>query len=369
MATQPAVTWKSEPTDAPLPPLAPGKLVLGNAIEMGGDQMAFLVKMYRQLGPIFRIRALTREFTVLCGLQANQFMAKAGDDHLSGSEVFGGLNKELKSNIVFPALDGDTHSYYRRLFRPSYSREAVAGQYGALIDVTQQRARSWQVGERIRMVPTMQQVITDQLGVALAGIISGEYFEDLRNVLRTLIMVKLMKSAPEFVLKMPAYKRQKARAVEFMRGILEQHRNTPEDQRRGDLIDHTLSALAIDGLPFSEDELQAIGFGAFFVGMDTAAHTTSFALYALLKHPQLLERVRAEVAEVWGRGTPAPQDLRNMKALHGAVVETMRLWPVAPIMPRNATRTFEFGGYRVDKGTSVMMVPALTHYLEEYFPN
>ncbi len=195
MATQPAVTWKSEATDAPLPPLAPGKLVLGNAIEMGGDQMAFLVKMYRQLGPIFRIRALTREFTVLCGLQANQFMAKAGDDHLSGSEVFGGLNKELKSNIVFPALDGDTHSYYRRLFRPSYSREAVAGQYGALIDVTQQRARSWQVGERIRMVPTMQQVITDQLGVALAGIISGEYFEDLRNVLRTLIMVKLMKSA------------------------------------------------------------------------------------------------------------------------------------------------------------------------------
>jgi cytochrome P450 len=353
----------------PLPPVAPGLPILGNALEMGGDQMAFLVRMYHQLGPIFRIRALTREFTVLGGIEANRFMAKSADDYLSGAQLFGGLNTELRSRIVFPALDGEQHNYYRKLFRPSYSREAVTPHYGKLIELTRDHVRGWKLGEALRVVPTMQQVITDQLGMALAGVVSGDYFPDLRDVLRTLIMVKLMKSAPEWTLKLPAYKRKKQRAVEFMRGILESHRNIPPEQRRGDLIDQVITSLDEDGRPFTEDDLEAMGFGAFFVGMDTAGHTTSFALYALLKHPEVLARVIAEVDEVWGRGVPTPQDLRNMKALHGAIVETTRMYPVAPIMPRNATETFTFGGYRVDKGASVMMVTALTHYLPEYYPN
>ena len=76
----------------------------------------------------------------------------------------------------------------------------------------------------------------------------------------------------------------------------------------------------------------------------------------------------AEVDELF-QGDFGVQDLRRLKALHGAVIETLRLYPVAPIMPRHAIEPFEFGGYRVDKGTSVMMVTALSHYLPEHFEN
>jgi cytochrome P450 len=368
MATQ-SVTWTTETTNAPLPPLAPGLPLLGNAIEMGGDTVRFLVKMYRQFGPIFRVRALTREFTILAGLPANHFMVKDGDNYLTGEKVFGGLNSELKSTLVFPALDGEKHNYYRRLFRPSYSREAITPHYAAVMDVARNHARTWQVGTRLQVVPTMQRVITDELGTVLTGTISGEVFPDLRDVLRTLIMVKLMKSAPELMLKLPGYKRKKARAAKFMLGILEKHRTTPPEERRDDLVDHALAAVDEHGNSLLLDDLEAIGFGAFFVGMDTAAHTTSFTLYLLLKHPDVLARVVAEVDAVFAKGTPTPKDLRQMKALHGAITESMRLYPVAPIMPRTAKQTFEFGGYRVEKGADVMVVPALTHYLEEYFPN
>lgn len=361
--------WKIGETNAPLPPLARGLPLLGNAIEMGGDTIAFFAKTYQELGPVFRVRALTREFVVLGGAAANEFMAQAGDQVLSGAKFFGGLNEELGSSIVFPALDGDIHNYYRKLFRPSYSREMITPRFWELVELTRKRIKTWSAGEKIRVVPMMQEIITDQLGIALTGMVSGENFEDLRNTLKWLIMAKLMKSAPGWTLKLPGYKRSKAQSVAFMKHILATHKALEPGQRVGDLIDNALAAVGHDGKPLTEGDLNAIGFGAFFVGMDTAAHTTSFTLYLLLKHPEILKRVIAETEVLFSRESFTFQDLRHLKALHGAVVESMRMYPVAPIMPRHASQTFEFAGHRIEKGASVMMATALTHYLQEHFPN
>ena len=359
-------TWQLGAMQAPLPPRAKGHFLLGNALEMGGDQVKFLATTYQTLGPIFRIRALTSHFTVLGGAAANEFMSRDGDKVLSGRVFFGGLNEEFGSSIVFPALDGDIHSHYRKLFRPSYSREMIAPRFGELAALTRQRIQAWKANERIRVVPTVQKIITDQLGFSLAGQVSGENFEALRDTLRYLIMTKIMKSAPNWLLKLPMYTRPKARSVAFMRQLLENHRGGAADKTSEDLIDAALKGIGHDGKPMTEGDLNAIGFGAFFAGMDTASHTTSFALYALLRHPKILERVIAEVDELF-QGDFGVQDLRRLKALHGAVVETLRLYPVAPIMPRHAIEPFEFGGYRVDKGASVMMATAMSHYLPEYF--
>lgn len=363
------VRWRIGETNAPLPPLSRGAPIIGNAVQMGGDTVAFLASVYQKLGPVFRVRALTRELTILGGRAANEFMAREGDQVLSGKIFFGGLNEELGSSLVFPALDGDIHNYYRKLFRPSYSREVVASRFDELSALTQKRIRSWQVGEKIRVVPTMQQVITDQLGIALVGAASGQHFEALRDTLRYLIMVKLMQSAPGWTLKLPMYTHQKREASAFVKQLLIQHRAAAADEAAGDLIDDALKAIGHDGKPLNENDLNAIGFGAFFAGMDTAAHTTSFALYALLRHPDILRQVQSEVDDLFARPSFSVQDLRHLKTLHGAVIETLRLYPVAPIMPRHAVQTFEFNGYRVEKGSNVMMTTALTHYLPEHFEN
>jgi hypothetical protein len=50
-----------------LPPLARGLPLLGNALDMQRDLIAFLVEQYKQSGPVFRVRALNQEFVVLAG--------------------------------------------------------------------------------------------------------------------------------------------------------------------------------------------------------------------------------------------------------------------------------------------------------------
>ena len=54
-------------------PLAPGLPVLGSALPLAQNVAHFLTKQYRQLGPVFRVRALNREMVVLAGVEANLF--------------------------------------------------------------------------------------------------------------------------------------------------------------------------------------------------------------------------------------------------------------------------------------------------------
>lgn len=55
--------------------------------------------------------------------------------------------------------------------------------------------------------------------------------------------------------------------------------------------------------------------------------------------------------------------------LHGAAIETLRMYPVAPFTPRTAEQPFTFEGYRVDAGTEVFFAQTVTHYLPEFYPN
>lgn len=49
--------WNEHPAGEALPPLVPGLPLLGNARDMAGNPLPFLVAAYKHYGPIFRVRA------------------------------------------------------------------------------------------------------------------------------------------------------------------------------------------------------------------------------------------------------------------------------------------------------------------------
>ena len=92
-------------------------------------------------------------------------------------------------------------------------------------------------------------------------------------------------------------------------------------------------------------------------------------LYALLKHPELLERMRAEVDAMYEQGAPTPEGLRKLEVTHRIAMETLRVYPVVPALTRTVSNSFEFGGYTVPAGAEVMLGTTVAHHLPEYFPD
>ncbi|MEV6495805.1 cytochrome P450, partial [Actinoplanes sp. NPDC051633] len=116
--------------------------------------------------------------------------------------------------------------------------------------------------------------------------------------------------------------------------------------------------------PYPLEVRAGMALQGYFAGINTVAYLYSFMLSALLRDPPLLERVTAEAMAgelTYGR-------LREMPALHGLVLETLRVYPPAPGSTRTAARSFEFAGHRIAEGTRVLVATSVPHQMPEHFP-
>jgi cytochrome P450 len=359
-------SWKTDA--APLPPLASGLPILGNALSMAGNPLRYFIRLYQQHGPIFRIRVLNRTYTVMGGLDANRFII-SGNDMFSSKEILGPMGRELGTERLLLAMDGPAHLRRRKSQRRGYSRDSMVPHLPKLIDMATGTLERWQPGQNVILYKELQPLIVRQLGLILTQHDSAAYIDDIRTFMHTNLLVNVAQALPALMLKHPAYTRAKARLMRFGREILEYHRTVPVEQRLPDLVDDLLAERDENGAPLSDQEVIAEALGSFNAGLDTIAGTAAFMLYAILKQPGLLEKVQAEVDQAFAGGKLNLGMFKEMPVLHAAAMETMRLYPVAPFMLRSAAKDFVFGGYRVDQGTILFVVPTLTHFLPEYFPN
>ncbi|KAK4153079.1 glycoside hydrolase superfamily [Chaetomidium leptoderma] len=83
------------------------------------------------------------------------------------------------------------------------------------------------------------------------------------------------------------------------------------------------------------DQLIAV----LLAGRDTTACTLSWTVYELARHPEALEKLRAEILAVVGpTRAPTYDDLKSMKYLQNVMNETLRLYPVVPFNVRLAIK-------------------------------
>eukprot|EP00592_Proboscia_alata_P024135 CAMPEP_0194450076 /NCGR_PEP_ID=MMETSP0176-20130528/130506_1 /TAXON_ID=216777 /ORGANISM="Proboscia alata, Strain PI-D3" /LENGTH=492 /DNA_ID=CAMNT_0039277291 /DNA_START=442 /DNA_END=1921 /DNA_ORIENTATION=- len=76
-----------------------------------------------------------------------------------------------------------------------------------------------------------------------------------------------------------------------------------------------------------------------FAGFETTATFLSYALYRIAKHPEVQERLRAEMREVIGDKTEiSHEDLNNLKYLACVLKESMRYSSVIPLVSREVTK-------------------------------
>ncbi|KAF2280400.1 cytochrome P450 alkane hydroxylase [Westerdykella ornata] len=75
-------------------------------------------------------------------------------------------------------------------------------------------------------------------------------------------------------------------------------------------------------------------------GRDTTACLLSWTFFLLVRHPKVLEKLRAEIASTCVPGSSLSRDvLRNMRYLQNVLRETLRLYPSVPVNTRTTVRT------------------------------
>ena len=349
-------------------PEAAGLPLLGNVFDMAGNLRGFLLREYQRHGPIFRVRALHYRWVALVGPEANVFAARNAATIFRSWEQYHEFSAALGAHRVLLTMDGPEHIRMRRLLVKGYSPKILESNLDLAHDVTLQAIQEWPQGRPIEIQRAMQQIITEQIGMFCTGLSSKEYFDDLVYYLAMLIQVNVTKRLPRVMERLPKYRRSKRRMEEFYERIMEAHQPERRKGQPQDFVDMLLEANQSDPQFLPETDLFANVLAPYLVGMDTSASVCAFMLYSLLKHPEILERVREEVDEMYEHGPPTPEGLRGLEVTHRVAMETLRMYPVIPALTRTTANSFEFGGYRVPAGTEIMLGTTVGHHLPEYFP-
>lgn len=354
---------------APEPQLIPGLPLVGNALEMAKDPGDFFRRMYQKHGPIFRIKILNQVYTVLAGPEANIFMSRYGTEFLRSKEFWQGMVDEFGASKLLIAEDGESHKRLRKVMQAGFARSALNGRYAEVLQITDRvLGDSWPNGAQIPVVKAMQHLVTEQLGQITANQSAGEYVDDIRTFIKRVLEVRITRQRPGFMMYLPDYKKAKGRFFQLGQEILDNYQ--PDPAHPTILLDDLLAAAAADPVFIPESDLVGVVLSPYIAGLDTVANTTAAFVYAVLKHPAVLRQLQAEVDRVFAQGTPTTQVLkREMPVLYGALMETLRMYPIAVAAMRTATQDFVFQGHRVYAGEMLYMATAVSHYLPQFYPD
>lgn len=359
----------------PAAPAAPAKEIpevagwpiLGSAPDAARDMRAFLARCYREHGPVFRIRILKRRILVLAGLEANRFLAQKGKLHLRSYEPWRGFAHDLDAARTMLSMDGKDHVRLRQAFGAGMSRPAIENHLEGAAEIARRHFDSVPLDRPFRPGGVFRRIVADQMGVVLAGAPAGEYLDDMVLVLDTLLRAAIMKQRPLFGYGR-RFRRAKARVGALARRTIEAHRSGGPLEGAGDLVNEVLDLHAADPLLLPETDIEAMVLSPYLAGIETVGNTLALTLYGVLKHSRI-EGLRAEVDAFFAEGPPTTEGLRRLALTHRVVMESLRMYPAAPVVFRFVGTSFDFAGYRIPAGNPLFVATSVTHRLPECFPD
>ena len=154
---------------------------------------------------------------------------------------------------------------------------------------------------------------------------------------------------------------------EFIFGLIREGRRSGQDQ--GDLLSMLLLARDESGTGMSDRQLRDELVTLMVAGLDTTALAVSWALFLLARHPEAQLRLKAEVDQVLGERSPTFAELPQLRFADAVLKESMRLYPPAWLIGREAMNDCEVGGQSIKRGESIILSQWLVHRDLRHFPD
>jgi len=280
--------------------------------------------------------------------------------------------------------EGDFWRRQRRLAQPAFHRERIAGYAQTMIRCADAFADTLQVGQ--------QRALHRDLMELTLHIVAQALFSDDEDIPTTevgeALDVLMERYADNLLLAFPVlrhlplplnrrFRRAMVRLDEIMLSIISRRRARGGTRSSGgtgqnDLLSMLLSAQDEDGSGMSDRQLRDEVITLFTAGHETTALALSYAFFLLSQHPQVAATLRAELASVLGPGPslrlPAFSDLPALRYCEAVVLETLRLYPPAWIVGREAATDTTLAGLTIPRGSQIWMSQWVVHRDESLFP-
>lgn len=358
-------------THAPgIPANAPGAWpLLGHLPHLRRDPLAFLRSLPVH-GDLVRIRLGPIPAFVLCDPELVHQMLRAPATFDKGGLVFDKARKLVADGLITSTWPD--HQRQRPLLQPAFSRPRLAAYTDVMREEVGELARTWQSGQILDIPTEMNGLIARITARTLfRADLGAAAIEVIQYALPVIVdgLYRRMMDPSGWWEKLPTpanrrYDDASARLHAVIDQLIADHRadGSADSRHAGSTDEDTLSVLLAageNGDRLTATEVHDQIFTLLNAGIETTATTLSWALHLLGGHPEVQERVHAEITgELDGR-LPAFEDLPRLDYTRCVLTEVMRLYPPAWLLTRTATADARLGDHRVPAGSTLVFSPYL----------
>jgi cytochrome P450 family 135 len=316
-----------------------------------------LVQCRRRLGPMFTLNIAYEGTWVVLSDPELVKQVFTGDPKVfhagEGNDI---LRPLLGENSVL-VLDDAPHMSQRKLLLPPFHGRRMAGYEDTMREIAAREIESWPTGVPYQLRPRMQAMTLEIILETVFGVHGGERLTELREALRSFLdmltnprfLVPLLAVGPDRLRAFPSFRRRVDRVAALIVGEIHERRAAADLAERDDILSLLVEARHEDGSPMSDAEIHDELLTLLVAGHETTATALSWAVERLVRHPDKLDRLRAEV------------ETGEDAYLTATIQETLRLRPVIVGVLRRLTEPVELGGYDLPAGVTVMPSIHLVH--------
>jgi len=342
---------------APFPPEWKGSSILGVMREFNRDQLAFITRL-RSLGDVVRARFLyVPAYFIYHPTDIEYLLVTNAKNFRKAMSLRSNFFYRLVGNGLLTS-DGDFWRRQRRLAQPAFHKQRISNFGDVMVQYTERMLAGWKAGETRDLHRDMMRLT---LEIVVKTLFDANVSGDVDNVGRVLSEI-VKPFASQATLKWilnnrlptPAH-RQFHRSVgeidQIIYRIIAERRASAADN--GDLLSMLLQAQDEDGSQMTDAQLRDEVITLFLAGHETTALALSWTWYLLATNKDVEAKFHEELDRVLDGRLPELSDLPHLRYSEMIAKETMRLYPPAFGLGREAIEACEIGGYRVPRRAQV----------------
>ncbi|WP_067825509.1 cytochrome P450 [Nocardia inohanensis] len=345
----------------------------GHLEEFRTDPIALMARVRAECGDVGSFRLAQREVVLLSGAQANEFFFRAADEDLDQAAAYPFMKPIFGEGVVF---DAPPERRKEMLHNSALRAEQMRGHASTIAREVDRMLERWGDAGEIDLLEFFAELT---IYTSSACLIGKKFREELDERFAHLYH-ELERGTDAYCYVDPHAdiesfrRRDEARwqLVKLVRHIMAGRlANPPGDKDDRDMLDVLVSVRDEQGKPrFSASEVTGIFISMMFAGHHTTSGTAAWTIIELLRNPEVMARVTAELDTLYADGADVSfHALRQIPHLEAVLKEVLRMHPPLIILMRVAQDEFDVCGYRIAPGDLVAATPAVSNRIPEDFPN
>ncbi len=271
--------------------------------------------------------------------------------------------------------EGERHMRARRIAAPAFHRQRIAA-YGDMMSARAATMRDeWRPGVEIDAVSEMMRLA---LQVVARTIFDTDVTADVQtindevNAIMNLYNFLIALPKAEALLHLPIpglmrFKRARKHLDAVVHRMIEQRRAQGLDH--GDLLSMLLASRDEDDSALDDEQVRDEVTTIFLAGYETVANALAWTWLLLGQNPEAETALHRELDEVLAGRLPTLADVPRLRYTEMVLSESMRLYPPAWAMGRQATEDVQIGPYKLPKGTYFFFSQYIMQRTPEHFPD